>query len=244
MGRNIHHRGSNDPRFVARLLNQPTRYDPDQKNGDATFGPKHRAVYNYLRRFGGWDGEHHGLTVGTIARAIGLPLVSCHTICLLLDHEGIVTLERKEAPSVTTEPESLERYAQGEHDLVKLCCEGDMLKYRVTTIDADLADYVNRACEGTGLSFRDAVNGLVERAILADQQAAGVPDFDDPRNEQYPQCGNCKGSRHVIVHGEKGAEAVTCPDCEVAHLDWVGTRYVDGVSGRNSSTPPVVNQLR
>jgi hypothetical protein len=244
MGRNIHHRGTTDPRFVARLLNQPTRHDPDQKTGDATFGPKHRAVYNYLRRFGGWDGEHHGLTVGTIARAIGLSPVSCHTICLLLDHEGIVTLERKEAPSVTTEPESLERYAQGEHDLVKLANEEDWMKCRGTTIDADLADYVNRAIEGTDLSFRDAVNGLLEQAILADMREACVPKFEGPTDQFYPRCRTCKGSRHVIVHGEKGAEAVTCPDCEASHLDWVGTRYVDGVSGRNSSTPPVVNQLR
>ena len=244
MGRNIHHRGTTDPRFVARLLNLPTRYDPDQKTGDATFSPKHRAVYNYLRRFGGWDGEHHGLTVGTIARAIGLPLTSCHTICLLMDHEGIVTLKRAEPTPATTEPESLERYAQGDHDLVTLCCEGDRMKCRATNVDADLADYVNRAIEGTGLSFRDAVNGLIERAILADQKAAGVPDFDDPRNDRYPQCPTCKGSRHILVHGEKGAEAVTCPDCEAAVKDFATTRYVDGVTGRDSSIPPVVNSIR
>lgn len=244
MGRNIHHRGTTDPRFVARLLNQPTRHDPDQKGGDATFSSKHRAVYNYLRRFGGWDGEHHGLTVGTIAQAIRLDLTSCHTICLLLEHEGIVTMKRSEAPSVTTEPESLERYAKGHHDLVTLTNEGDRMKCRTTTVDADLADYVNRAIEGTSISFRDAVNGLVERAILADQRAAGVPDFEDPRSDRFPQCRTCKGSRHVLVHEKDGAQAVTCPDCEAAVKDFVGTRYRDGVFGRDSSTPPVVNQLR
>jgi len=237
VSRDIHHAGQDDPRFIVRVLNLPTRYD-----GDEGFTVLMRAVYNYLRRNGGWDGKgrngHHGLTVGTIARAIQQEIDVVHVACEKLEEAGIVVLKRSEPLPATTHPESLECY-----DLVKLCCEGDMLKYRVTTIDADLADYVNRACEGTGLSFRDAVNGLVERAILADQRAAGVPDFEDPRNEQCPQCSTCRGSRHVIVHGEEGAEVVTCPDCGAAHLDWVGTRYVDGVSGRNSSTPPIVNQL-
>lgn len=243
MGRNIHHRGTTDPRFVARLLNQPTRHDPDQKTGDATFGPKHRAVYNYLRRFGGWDGEHHGLTVGTIARATRLPLNTCHDICLLLERSEIVNIEPAKVPSVIEDPESIERYDQGEHDLVKLTCEGDMMKCRSTTVDADLADYIHRAIEGTEVSFRDAVNGLIERAIIADQRASGVPDFQDHRNEAYPQCNTCRGSRHVLVHGEKGAEAITCPDCEAAVEEFAGT-YSDGVSGRNSSTPPVVNNRR
>lgn len=241
--RDIHHAGQDDPRFVAALMNLPTRHDPDQPTGDATFGPKHRAVYNYLRRFGGWDGYHHGLTIGTVARAIQMDLETCVEVCRSLAEMEIVEIDEtvpqhlvgtgKEAP-----------YLSGDANPVRLASEGDMMKCRSVTVDADLAEYVSRVTGGTGLSFRDAVNWLVERAILADMAESNVPRFEDPRNDRHPQCRRCRGSRHVIEHDETGAHAVPCPDCRVASSEFHATAYRDGVSGRDSSTGPVIPPLR
>lgn len=241
MSRNIHHEGQDDPRFIVRLLNQPTPHD-----GKEGFTALMRGVYNYLRRCGGWDGEgqfgHHGLTVGTIARAIQQAVDVVHVACEKLAEAGIIVLERREAPAVTTEPESLARYAEGDHDHARLANEGDMLKSKGTTVDADLADYVRRVCEGTGLSFRDAVNWLLEQAILADQKACGVPTFSDPRPD-FPQCSTCRNTRVVIVHKVTGAEAVECSACKATVEDWKGP-LASGVSGRDSSTNPVIPQSR
>ena len=219
MKNEMHHEGDDDPRQIFRIITLPvTALDGIGLNLSVKLKPSAIAIYNYLRHRGGWGKDHHGLTIGTIARAINYYEPWTRLVCQELVAAGIAEIEDETCKLVLT------------HVMVE----------RSTTIDPDIAEYIARLCEGQETSFRDAVNYLLAEAIAGDMR--NVLGMQMPRGigVSTQPCQACGSFREEIVWGDGTPSIRACHVCEGRLPKSVKPQFRGNIGMRHSSQPPVV----